>query len=108
MGLDALYGFVADNLAGPYEPLNDSGLVLGNPEKEPMETFAWVVLRDGLVISYTNYYNLEGLSPNNLYEQPIDYLRQHFGGTLAPTIALDIEGKKTAIRRVLAPGQIVE
>jgi levansucrase len=108
VGLDALYGFVADKLAGPYEPLNGSGLVLGNPKKEPIETFAWVVLKDGLVISYVNYYDLEGLSPDELYDQPIGYLSQHFGGTLAPTIALDIEGKKAAIRRVLSPGQILE
>jgi levansucrase len=108
VGLDALYGFVAENLAGPYEPLNGSGLVLGNPENEPMQTFAWVVLRDGLVIGYVNYYDVEGLSPDDLYDQSIGYLRQHFGGTLAPTIALDIEGKKTAIRRVLRPGQIIE
>ena len=99
---------MADNLAGPYEPLNGSGLVLGNPEKEPMQTFAWVVLKDGLVISYVNYYSLGGLSPDQFYDQPFDYLRGHFGGTLAPTIALDIEGKKTAIRRVLRPGHIIE
>ena len=108
VGLDALYGFVADDLTGNYEPLNGSGLVLGNPENEPMETFAWVVLRDGLVISYVNYYDLEGLSPSELYDQPIGYLRKHFGGTLAPTIVLDIEDKKAAIRRVLGPGQIVK
>jgi levansucrase len=108
VGLDALYGFVADDLTGNYEPLNGSGLVLGNPEEDPIQTFAWVVLKDGLVISYVNYYNLEGLSPGDIYDQPVDYLRQHFGGTLAPTIALDIEGKKTTIRRVLGPGQIVE
>ena len=30
-GPTGLYGFVAPRLIGPYEPLNDSGLVLRNP-----------------------------------------------------------------------------
>ena len=50
-----LYGFAAPTLTGPYEPLNESGLVLQNPSDEPDQAYAWLVLPDLHVISFANY-----------------------------------------------------
>ena len=41
-----LYGFVAPSPTGPYEPLNGSGLAIGNPSSEPDQAYAWWVLPD--------------------------------------------------------------
>lgn len=43
-GPDGLYGFVSENLRGRYEPLNESGLVLGNPAVAPIQLFSFIVL----------------------------------------------------------------
>jgi len=32
---DRTYGFVADSLHGDYEPLDESGLVVADPEEQP-------------------------------------------------------------------------
>jgi len=41
---EGLYGFYGSNLWGPYYPLNDSGLVLGNPPQVPTQTYAYKAL----------------------------------------------------------------
>ena len=100
-GLDALYGFVSDSLYGEYTPLNESGLVLGNPEDNPIQTFAWVVLPNEVVLSFINYTNLGEVSPEQLSQQSIEFQRDRFGGTLAPTIQIEISGDKTQVIREL-------
>jgi hypothetical protein len=57
VGLDALYGFMADNLAGPYEPLNGSGLVPRQPGERADANLCLGGPQRGLVICYVNYYN---------------------------------------------------
>ncbi|NKB15817.1 MAG: HAD hydrolase-like protein [Sphingomonadales bacterium] len=46
-----LYGMVADSMAGPWRPLNGSGLVLANPADCPQQTYSWYVDADLTVCS---------------------------------------------------------
>ncbi|GGD15876.1 glycoside hydrolase family 68 protein [Pontibacillus salipaludis] len=81
---DGLYGFTSDSLHGDYKPLNDSGLVIANPENDPLQAYSWVVLPHGEVSSFVNKYNTEDGE-------------QKFGGTLAPTLKLSVHKDETKI-----------
>ncbi|MCA0972084.1 glycoside hydrolase family 68 protein [Halobacillus litoralis] len=103
---DGLYGFYAKSLKGDYKPLNESGLVLTNPEDNPYQSYSWMVLPDGKVISFANFLDLDGLTINEIGGQSEKFQFDHFGGTLAPTVELKLKGKKTAIKDTLEPGVI--
>lgn len=76
-----LYGFVAPELTGPYEPLNGSGLVIQNPPTQPDQAYAWLVLPDLTVESFVNYLPTAAGDPETA--------RARFGGTAAPTLHLE-------------------
>jgi len=100
-GYDALYGFVADSLRGDYEPLNGSGLVVTNPSTAPFQTYSWMVVphpEELLVQSFLNYYDFGGKSLDGIAELPGDQQLQGFGGTLAPTLRVALDGDQTRIR----------
>jgi len=100
-GLDALYGFVADSLDGAYRPLNGSGLVLTNPANAPYQTYSWLAFSHGeelLVSSFFNYYDLGGRSLDDVADMPPETQQAKFGGTLAPTLRLALDGDRTTIR----------
>ncbi|GAB1818834.1 glycoside hydrolase family 68 protein [Herbidospora sp. RD11066] len=78
-----LYGFVAPSLEGPWEPLNGSGLVIGNPQAQPDQAYAWMVLDDLRVVGFLDY------------RGPVD--RAHFGGTVAPMLRLRLDGHRTRL-----------
>jgi levansucrase len=80
-----LYGFVSATLEGPYEPLNGSGLVVGNPPAQPDQAYAWMVLDDLRVVGFLDY------------RGPAD--RAHFGGTPAPVLRLRLDGHRTRLER---------
>lgn len=78
-GPDGLYGFVGPGLRSSYKPLNDSALVLGNPADAPLQ-------------NYSDY-----VMPNLLVESFIDTVPTadggvRYGGTLAPTLEIELEG----------------
>jgi levansucrase len=91
-----LYGFVAPALAGPYEPLNGSGLVIQNPPGRPDQAYAWLVLPDLRVESFANY-----LSANGSATRQTDpaTARAQFGGTAAPTLELVLRQGGTALAK---------
>ncbi|MEV0630970.1 glycoside hydrolase family 68 protein [Nonomuraea wenchangensis] len=89
-----LYGFAAPTLTGPYEPLNGSGLVIANPSGEPDQAYAWLVLPDLHVISFANYRSPQGL---DLRHAQSAQARTGFGGTIAPTLKLTLDGLNTRI-----------
>ncbi|WP_226023345.1 glycoside hydrolase family 68 protein [Halomicrobium salinisoli] len=100
-GFDALYGFVADSLRGDYEPLNGSGLVVTNPENAPYQSYSWMVLPHGdeaLVQSFFNYYDFAAPSMDAVADLPDAEQRRRFGGTMAPTLRLGIDGPTARIR----------
>jgi levansucrase len=89
-----LYGFVASSLTGPYEPLNGSGLVIRNPSEEPDQAYAWWVLPDLRAMSFVNYRSAGGA---DMRHAAADQARARFGGTIAPTVQLALDGATTAI-----------
>ncbi|WP_152039841.1 glycoside hydrolase family 68 protein [Salinigranum salinum] len=108
-GYDALYGFAADALFGEYEPLNGSGLVLTNPANAPFQAYSWLAYghRDEiLVTSFFNYYDYDrpSLDDVGLFPEPEQFRR--FGGTLAPTVRLGVDGHETWIRGTLDHGHL--
>ncbi|AGB39317.1 glycoside hydrolase family 68 protein [Natronococcus occultus] len=108
-GYDALYGFVADSLRGEYVPLNESGLVLTNPESAPFQTYSWLAYphrEEVLVSSFFNYYDLRGLSLDDVADLPADEQQRRFGGTLAPTVRLDVGGTETRVLGALEHGYL--
>jgi levansucrase len=93
-----LYGFVASDLSGPWEPLNGSGLVIQNPPSAPDQAYAWLVLHDLRVVSFLNYRSPAG---GDLRRASAENARAGFGGTLAPTLHLALDGSVTSL--VVAP-----
>jgi len=92
-GPDGVYGFVSDSLFGPYQPLNGSGLVLGNPSSQPYQTYSHCVMPNGLVTSFID----------SVPESDGGY---RVGGTEAPTVQLKIKGNQTFMVKELDYGFI--
>ncbi|MEM4781975.1 MAG: glycoside hydrolase family 68 protein, partial [Halalkalicoccus sp.] len=108
-GPDGLYGFVADSLRGEYRPLNGSGLVLTNPENAPYQAYSWVAFphREELLVSgFFNYYDLGGLTLDDVAGLSPDDQLEKFGGTLAPTVRVALDGDRTRITGTLSHGRI--
>ena len=92
-GPSGLYGMVAPALTGPYEPLNGTGLVIANPAAEPRQAYCWQVIDTLEVYSFVDHWGLEG---RDIFAQP-HLQRQQFGGTIAPVLNIEIEGKTTRL-----------
>ena len=86
-GPTGLYGMVAKRLAGPYRPLNGSGLVLANPAAAPAQAYCWRVTPDLRVISFIDAWRDDTRAPGG----------RAFGGTVAPTLRLALDGKKARL-----------
>ena len=76
---------VADNMAGPWRPLNGTGLVLANPADRPLQTYSWYVDAALTVCSFVD------VLPDG-----------SFGGVPAPLMQLELDGAHAALR-VQAP-----
>jgi levansucrase len=77
-----LYGMVANRLAGPWRPLNGSGLVLCNPPAAPQQSYSWFVSSDLVVASFVDL--LPAGTPPLRPDAPV------FGGVPAPLLHLRI------------------
>jgi len=100
-GYDGLYGFVADSLAGDYQPLNESGLVLTNPASAPFQAYSWLAIPHGeelLVSGFLNYPGFDGVAISELGALSGEEQRQRFAGTLTPTLRLALENDQTWVR----------
>ncbi|OBV11751.1 glycoside hydrolase family 68 protein [Erythrobacter dokdonensis] len=75
-----LYGMVADSMAGPWRPLNGSGLVLANPQDRPSQTYSWYVDASLTVCSFVD------MLPGG-----------EFGGVPAPLLRLELDGERAGI-----------
>ena len=99
-GPDGLYGFVADAFGGEYRPLNGSGLVATNPPSAPFQAYSWMAFAhdEGVLIqSFLNYHDFAGDSLDAVAELPEAEQRDRFGGTLAPTLRLAVDGDRTRL-----------
>jgi levansucrase len=88
-----LYAMVADTMAGPWRPVNGSGLVAGNPAAEPMQAYCWWVTGEGEVIAFVDYAGLNGADPAG----DVALRRARFGGTATPFFRLDFTGDRVTI-----------
>lgn len=90
---NGLYGMVSDTLFGDYRPLNGSGLVLANPDNEPLQSYSWFVTRELVVSSFVDFYGLKGKPlPNDRTDA-----NRLFGGAPAPLMKLEIDGDRCAL-----------
>lgn len=96
-GPTGLYGFVAPDLEGPFEPLNGTGLVLQNPPEEPFQAYSWLVLDDLRVSGFVDAYALHGRHPDELEAAGPEEVRRHFGGTITPWSRLVLDGATTRV-----------
>ena len=90
-GPTGLYGMVADTFAGPWRPLNGSGLVVANPTALPNQAYSWLVQHDLSVLSFVDLTGLAA-APANAVEA-----RRHFGGTPAPELRLRLDGDRAVL-----------
>ena len=92
-GPNGLYAMVADQLAGPYRPVNGSGLVAGNPASEPTQCYSWWVTGEDTVWSFIDHWGMQG---RGFADHP-GLLRAQFGGTPSPTFKLSFTGDLVTI-----------
>ncbi|WEV50140.1 glycoside hydrolase family 68 protein (plasmid) [Acinetobacter sp. ESL0695] len=92
-GPDGVYGFVSEDLTGPYRPMNSSGLVLGNPSSQPYQTYSHYVMPNGLVTSFID-------------SVPLADGSYRIGGTEAPTVRIELQGDRSFVRETLDYGYI--
>ena len=87
-GPNGLYAMVADQLTGPYRPVNGSGLVAANPAVEPSQGYSWWVTGEGTVWSFIDHWGMQGRG----FDTHPALLRSQFGGTPAPVFNLSFNG----------------
>jgi levansucrase len=94
-GPDGLYGFLGESLRSDYVPLNGSALVLGNPEDAPFQQYSEYVMPNFLVESFVD-------------EVPLgnDVTVTRSGGTLAPTLRMEVDRANTYFVESLGYGEI--
>lgn len=100
-GPTGLYGFVADDLIGPWVPLNGSGLVFRNPPSEPAQAYSWLVLDDLRVVSFVDSFAMGGRTPEQLEAEGDVAVRAHFGGAIAPTVEIELDGDRAGLAGVV-------
>ena len=88
-GPTGLYGMVADAVAGPYRPLNGTGLVLANPATAGAQAYSWLVLGDLRVVSFVDRW---GVAHDAVLDAAA--ARAQFGGVPAPFHQLTIAGDR--------------
>lgn len=88
-----LYAMVGRTAAGPFEPVNGSGLVLANPRAAPEQAYSWLVLPDWSVASFAAFPGV-----GDLPADPVA-ARACFAGGPAPLLRLEAQG--TDVRLVV-------
>ncbi len=94
-GPDGVYGFVGDGIRSDFQPLNKHGLVLGNPTDLNLAPRA-PQQNSRAYQSYSHY-----VMPGGLVESFIDTIADRRGGTLAPTVKINIGATTTSVDRTV-------
>lgn len=92
-GPTGFYGMVAERLAGPWRPINGTGLVIANPDAEPMQAYSWFASADLLVCSFVDHWGLKGRWPTD----SAAVAQETFAGTPAPMVRIALEGDRSRI-----------
>ena len=79
---EGFYGWVADDLQGPYEPLNDTSLVFSNPPSDMLQNYAWKAIPNG-----------DGQAT------VVSFINREGSGTVSPVVGLAIEGNSVFINQ---------
>jgi len=90
-----LYAMVADSMAGPWRPVNGTGLVAGNPAEAPTQAYCWWVTGEGEVLSFVDYPGVGAAAAERL-ANPSER-RRIFGGIPAPSFRLAFEGERVTL-----------
>lgn len=98
-GPNGLYGMVADRILGPYQPLNGTGLVAGNPEQGPYQSYSWWVDADLFVYGFAD---LPGIALGGQVDDP-SWRRSHFAGTPAPVFHIALDGARARVESGIEP-----
>ena len=90
-GPDGVYGFVGDGIRSDFQPLNSSGVVLGSPVDLNLPADAPESPTEGQnprqFQAYSHY-----IQPGGLVQSFIDNVEGRRGGTLSPTVKVDVDG----------------
>ena len=89
-GPNGLYAMVAPAVLGPWEPVNGTGLVAGNPADVPYQTYSWWVSDD---LSVAGFADLAGVAEGGQVDDPV-WRRAHFNGTPAPIFRIGLDGAR--------------
>lgn len=102
-GPDGVYGFVGNGIRSDFQPVNGSGLALGNPtDLNTPAGSPFNILADENPNAYQSYSHY--VMPGGLVESFVDAVGPRRGGTLAPTVKLDIRGATTSVDRTYGTG----
>jgi levansucrase len=102
-GPEGMYGWTADNLFGPWEPMNGTGLMLHNPQSAPDQTYSYQLLQDRSVLMFVNFIGPEGTCGYYAGCEDDETAREQaarFGGTFAPSVLLNISGTSSSVAGV--------
>lgn len=106
-GPDGVYGFVGDGIRSDFQPLNKSGLVMGNPTYLGSDSTSTnnTGSANGTTTSTDNPRQYQSYShyvmPGGLVESFIDNVDGRRGGTLAPTVKINIGTTTTSVDRTV-------
>ncbi|WP_233710710.1 glycoside hydrolase family 68 protein [Natronococcus pandeyae] len=108
-GPEGLHGFVGDSMYDPdMEPLNESSLVIANPEEEPFQAYSWDAMQHGSNMVAQSFLNFRGDidSLDTIGDRSPEEQREIFGGTLAPSLKVNLDGDETRIVTEKADGYV--
>ncbi|TYL37799.1 glycoside hydrolase 68 family protein [Natronococcus pandeyae] len=106
-GPEALHGWVSDSMYGDYEPLNESSLVVANPTEAPLQAYSWDTMQHGSNAVAQSFLNWQGVESDAELDQMSDQeLMDAFGGTLAPSLQINLDGDETRIVTEKADGYV--
>jgi levansucrase len=91
-GPNGLYGWTADSIRGPWRPLNGTGLVMANPEEQPLGLYAYKITPEGEVLTFVDFATTEAES---LDGKDGEWIAENWGGTLGPVLTFALDGERT-------------
>ncbi len=89
-GPNGLYAMVAEQVLGPYRPVNGSGLVAANPAEAPYQSYSWWVTGE---LDVAGFIEMPGLMDDPANESA-ETRRAHFGGVPAPRFRIALDGDR--------------